>query len=44
MKKILKSIVVLSLIVTNGFAELKEITVSKQYGLSYLSLIVVEEK
>lgn len=44
MKKILKSLVVLSLIVTNGFAELKEITVSKQYGLSYLSLIVVEEK
>ncbi len=32
------------LLATTLFAELKEITISKQYGLSYLPLIVLEEK
>ena len=44
MKKISKVASVLLLLVTSAFAELKELTISKQYGLSYLPLIVLEEK
>ena len=44
MKKISKVASVLLLLATSAFAELKELTISKQYGLSYLPLIVLEEK
>lgn len=44
MKKISKVTSVLLLLATSAFAELKELTISKQYGLSYLPLIVLEEK
>ena len=44
MKKISKVASLLLLLATSAFAELKELTISKQYGLSYLPLIVLEEK
>ena len=46
MIKNLKKIIVLSslLITSTLLAEVKEIVVSKQYGISYLSLIVLEEQ
>ena len=45
MKKISKVVAsALLLLSTNVFAEIKELTISKQYGLSYLPLIVLENK
>ncbi|WP_323588492.1 ABC transporter substrate-binding protein [Aliarcobacter butzleri] len=44
MKKVSKVASILLLLSTSLFAELKEITISKQYGLSYLALTVLEEK
>lgn len=44
MKKISKVASVVLLLATSAFAEVKELTISKQYGLSYLPLIVLEEK
>lgn len=44
MNKISKVASLLLLLATSAFAELKELTISKQYGLSYLPLIVLEEK
>lgn len=45
MKNITKVVAsTLLLLSTNVFAEIKELTISKQYGLSYLPLIVLEEK
>ena len=44
MKKISKVASVLLLLATSAFAEVKELTISKQFGLSYLPLIVLEEK
>ena len=44
MNKISKIASVLLLLTTSAFAELKEITISKQFGLSYLPLIVLEDK
>ena len=44
MNKISKVVSLVLILATSAFAELKELTISKQYGLSYLPLIVLEEK
>ena len=44
MKRISKLTSILLLLVSSAFAEVKELVISKQYGISYLPLIILEEQ
>ncbi|WP_419671195.1 hypothetical protein [Aliarcobacter butzleri] len=43
MKRISKLTSILLLLASSAFAEVKELVISKQYGISYLPLIILEE-
>ncbi|MFY9092846.1 hypothetical protein PZR46_01570, partial [Aliarcobacter butzleri] len=44
MKRISKLTSILLLLASSAFAEVKELVISKQYGISYLPLIILEEQ
>lgn len=44
MKRISKLTSILLLLASSSFAEVKEVVISKQYGISYLPLIILEEQ